>query len=390
VSTPAPQVGRQTSDERRTDGRTSVLYLITDLDVGGAERVLLEVVRRLDRQRFEPTVCSLAPAGALAAEFADLSVPVFDLGMTHPWHLPRARRLLGLLRHGEFDILHTHLFHANVLGRVLARLAGVSVVVSTIHVAEPRRWQLLLERWTAPLASRLVTVSEGVRRHLVERAHIPAERITVIPNGVDPARFRLRRGRFRRSEDIASTTFLITTVGRLHTQKGIRYLLKAARLVLSQRPEVLFLIVGQGPERDRLLQLRDQLGLRDRVRLLGFRPDVPQILIDSDAFVLPSLWEGLSIAMLEAMAAGLPVVVSDVAGAREVVTDGVTGLVVRPGDPTALARVAERLLDDASLRKRLAQAGRRLVLQQFKWEKVVSDTVALYDRLLADRRLAPG
>ena len=363
---------------------TAVLYLITDLDVGGAERVLLEVVRRLDRRRFRPAVCSLAPPGAMARAFGELGVPVYGLGMAGFRHLCRAGRLFDLLRRQRFDIVHTHLFHANVLGRVVARLVGVPVVVSTTHVAEPRCWHLLLERWTAPLVNRVVAVSEGVRTYMVERAHIPARKILVIRNGVDPGRFRLRRGGFRRGEGIASDCLLVTTVGRLHVQKGLGYLLKAAAAVTSQHPEVRFLLVGEGPERTRLLQLKDRLGLGDQVRFLGLRADVPHILVDSDVFVLPSLWEGLSIALLEAMAAGLPVVATDVEGVAEVVTDGETGLVVPPGDADALTAALSRLLGDPSLRKRLAQAGHQRVVQHFGWEEVVSDTMDLYERLLSE------
>ena len=361
----------------------AVLYLITDLDIGGAERVLLETVRRLDRSRFHPSVCSLAPAGALADEFARLRVPVFDLGMRGFRHLAHASRaLLHLLRRQQFDILHSHLFHANVLGRLAARRAGVPVVVSTIHVAEPRRWHLILERWTAPLATQLVAVSAGVRAHMVERAHLAAERILVIHNGVDVSPFSLVRGEFRRREGIPAGCTLITTVGRLDTQKGFPYLLKAAERVTLRHPDVRFLVVGEGPRRRDLVSLRDRLGLKERVRFLGFRTDVPQILTDSDLFVLPSLWEGFPIALLEAMAAGIAVVATDVPGVREVVADGETGLVVPRKDMGALAGALCRLLDDPDLRRRFARAGRRKVEGEFGWGKVVAATMSLYERLL--------
>ena len=363
----------------------AILYLITDLDVGGAERVLLETVRRLDRSCFHPSVCSLAPAGALAEEFAGLGVPVFDLGLRGFHDLARASgALLHLLRRQRFDVLHSHLFHANVLGRLTAWRAGVPVVVSTIHVAEPRRWHLVLERWTAPLATQLVAVSAGVRAHMVERARLRAERILVIPNGVDVSRFSLARGEFRRREGIPAGCTLITTIGRLDTQKGFPYLLEAAREVALRHPDVCFLVVGEGPRRRDLVSLRDRLGLKERVRFLGFRTDVPQILADSDLFVLPSLWEGFPIALLEAMAAGLPVVATDVPGVAEVVTDGETGLVVPRKDVGALAEALCRLLDDADLRRWLARAGQRKVEREFGWEKVVAATMSLYERLLRE------
>ena len=367
-----------------------VLYLITDLDVGGAERVLLETVRRLDRRRFRPVVSSLAPPGPMAREFDRLGVPVRGLAMRGLGDLARAAGLLRLLRRERPDVLHTHLFHANVLGRLAARVSGVPVVVSTVHVAEPRRWHLLLEGLTSGLVDEFVTVSEAVRRYMVQRAHLPTERVLVIRNGVDPSRFRRPRGRFRRAQGIGPQEFLITTVGRLEAQKGLTHLLRAARTLAARRPEVRFLVVGEGPQRDRLGRLARQLGLGEGVRFLGFRPDVPQILVDSDLFVLASLWEGLPIALLEAMAAGLAVVATDVEGVREAVTDGREGLVVPPGDPEALAAALERVVGDAGLRRRLAAAARRRALGEFGWDKVVADTMALYERLLSGRPEAGG
>jgi glycosyltransferase involved in cell wall biosynthesis len=222
---------------------------------------------------------------------------------------------------------------------------------------------------------------------MVDRAHLPPERILVIHNGVDVRSFSLPRGAFRRSEGIPAECTVITTVGRLDTQKGLPYLLEAAELVTRGHPEVRFLVVGEGPRRGDLVRHRDRLGLTERVWFLGFRTDVPQILADSDVFVLPSLWEGLPIALLEAMAAGLPVVATDVPGVTEVVTDGETGLVVPGKDVGALAGALSRLLDDPDLRLGLARAGRRKVEEEFGWEKVVATTMSLYERLLREAAL---
>jgi glycosyltransferase involved in cell wall biosynthesis len=219
---------------------------------------------------------------------------------------------------------------------------------------------------------------------MVERAHLPAERILVIPNGVDTRPFSLRRGGFREREGIPADRTVITTVGRLDTQKGLPYLLEAARLVTRGRPDLRFLVVGEGPRRRDLLRHRDRLGLKGHVSFLGFRTDIPQILADSDIFVLPSLWEGMPIVLLEALAAGLPAVATDVPGVTEVLTDGETGLVVPPKDAGALARALRELLDDPALRRRFAQAGRRRVAEDFGWEKVVATTMALYERLLQE------
>jgi starch synthase (maltosyl-transferring) len=368
---------------------TSILYLITDLDVGGAERALLELVGRLDRTRFRPTVCSLASDGSLAKEFSDLGVPVVHLGMDRLWQIPHALRLLRLLRGGRFDILHTFLFHANVLGRVLGRIAGVPVVLSGIRVAEPRWWHLLLERWTAPLADMLVAVSDGVRRHMIQRAGIPPDRIVTIPNGVDLERFEVPRGRFRSAEGISESRLVVSMVGRLDEQKGLTFLLRAVPRVVADHPEARFYFVGEGPEKGALQRLCRELEIEQFVRFLGFRSDVPSVLRDSDVFVLPSLWEGLANAMLEAMAAGLPVVVTDVEGVRDVVTDGETGLVVAPADPVALAHALGHLLRDPGLRGRLGRAGRGRVAEEFRWGKVVEDTVVLYRKMRSQKGLEP-
>ena len=326
-----------------------IAYLITDLDVGGAERNLAMLVRGLDSRCFDVSVASLMPVGAVGEDVRAAGAAVTDLHMAGRSDCRVMGRLLGWLRSVRPDILHTWLLHANVLGRLAARLARVPVVVSSIRVAEPRRLHLLLERLTSPLADCILTNSESLRDYMTEQG-LEGRRIRVIPNSVDLQRFSALEG--RRGE---GTGMKVLFVGRLAEQKGVDVLLRSAAM-LHPRCDVTFELVGEGPDRTRLEHLARELRL-ENVRFPGPRDDVPDLLCEADILVLPSRWEGLPNVVLEAMAAGCPVVATDVVGTRDLIRDGVNGLLVPPDDPAALAAAIGRLATDAALRKSLATAG---------------------------------
>jgi glycosyltransferase involved in cell wall biosynthesis len=228
---------------------------------------------------------------------------------------------------------------------MLAGVGSVPAVVSSVRVAEPRRWHILLERWTQRLADRIVANSQSLMHYMIERG-IDAEHITWIPNGIDLRPFA---GRKREAHDVTTALF----VGRLHPQKGVDVLLDAAGLCR----EVRFLVVGEGPERATIESVIGERGL-DNVRLLGFRHDVPALMARADLLVLPSRWEGMPNVLLEAMAAGCPVVATDVVGSSDLVEDGVNGLLVASEDPQALTDGVRAILNDPARADRLADAGR--------------------------------
>jgi sugar transferase (PEP-CTERM/EpsH1 system associated) len=361
---------------------------ITELDTGGAQKALARLLARLDRQRFSPSVACLYNGDKVVAqEIRALDIPVTDLGMAAKWRWDALWRFYRLLRRFRPKILHTWMFHANIPGRVLGRLTGVPVVISSERTmgqeGHIRRWSNQL---TAPLADRVTCVSKSVAGFAAQVIRIHPNKLLVIPNGISLEDFRpADPAEARDILGLSGATLVVGTVGRLQPVKGIRFLLEAFARLAAEHADVLLLLVGDGPERAPLQSLAQQLGIAKIVRFLGDRPDVSRWLHTMDVFVLPSIWEGMPNAALEAMAVGLPVVATAAGGTPEVVVDGVTGLLVPPRDPDALARAAARLLRDSDLRRTMGKAGRARVEQHFSIEETVRRTEELYTTLLKEK-----
>ena len=353
-----------------------ILYVITELDPGGAENALLNLVKRLDRRRFAPEVACLTGHGRVGHGIEQQGVPVHYLELRSsrlPFALPR---LCALMKTGRFDMVHTFLFHANVLGRVAARLTRAAAVVSSVRVEEPRRWHQVMNTFTWRLADRIVAVSESTARFFCEHAHASPERVLAIANGVDASRFIPSPRRRARRQHPAR----VVSVGRLDIQKGCDILIEAARLCLRRSAE--FVIAGDGPQRDSLERQIAELGLGHAVRLIGRTDDVPGLLGSADVFVSASRWEGMPNAVLEAMACGLPVVATSVGGCRELVLHEQTGLLVPPHDPQALAHALSQALADPDTRERYGRQARARVMERFTWERNADQHASLYEELL--------
>jgi glycosyltransferase involved in cell wall biosynthesis len=286
------------------------------------------------------------------------------------------------------------MFHANFLGRIVGRLASVPVVItSRRNVDIGGDLRELLNRWTSSLDDAVVAVCESARELEIERSRVVPDKVITIYNGVAVARFAVSNRRaaahVRETFGIPLEAPLLGSVCRLHLQKGYADLLTALTRVQARVPAVRLLLVGEGELRSQLEAQAQAMGLSEAVIFAGARTDVPEILAGLDVFVLPSLWEGMSNAVLEAMAAGLPVVATGVGGTPEVVVDGVTGLLVAAGDAGALARSLTRLLCDPELRRRMGQAGRERVAQRFTVGRMVEQTQRLYERLLRGKGIIP-
>jgi len=375
-----------------------VLHLITRLPVGGAERMLVDIARGLDPRRFASIVCCIQDRGELAAQLDAAGIPV------HALERMRSKRfdwgaigaLARLMRAERIDIVHSHLYHANLYGRLAARLARVPAV-ATVHNTYTRHklHRELLNRWLARGSARVIAVSEDVRRDLMERDRIPAGKIAVVHNGIDVGRIEtaLTRQAARERLGLAEDTIALGCVARLEEQKGHRFLLEALRTLNDPaRGAARFraLLVGDGRLRAQLEQRAAALGVAGWTQFLGTRHDVAEILKALDICVMPSLWEGLSVAMLEAMAAGLPLVISDVSGVAQVVGDDAYGVKVPPGDPGALARAIAGLADDPARRRALGAAARGRVLERFSARAMLDTLQRLYEEVAARPGGAPA
>jgi glycosyltransferase involved in cell wall biosynthesis len=364
-----------------------VMHIIDGLRVGGAETLLCNLVRGLPRERFRITVGYCTP-GPLIKDLQAQNVSLIQfprLAMIDPllvWRMWRA------IKHDPPLIVHTHLFKSDMHGRPAARLAKVPVVVSAIQNCNDWARNPLLGRMygqTTWLADRLIAASEEVRQFTIQMMGVPAQRIVTIPNAVPVQRFQGqheagKRLRIELGIDLQSP--LVGIVARLMPQKDHATFLDAGAALMRSLPQARFLIVGDGPLRMELEAQARALGIAESVLFAGLRSDIPAVMAALDVLVFSSRWEGLPVAMLEGMAAGVPVVATAVDGIPGVINDAQNGLLVPPQQPQALASALLRVLQDRMLAEQIGSAGARHVEQHYSIQAAIRQTIALYDALL--------
>ncbi len=361
-----------------------ITFVITSTQLAGAERVLLDVVAGLDRSRFHPSLITLTGVGGLLDEAKKLGVIAESLEMRSPVDVPRLLRLGARLRAHDPHIVHTFLMHANVAGRIAARLSSIPAVVSSIHGEYRRKWYRFIERGTMGLADRVLTVSEAILRIYSKRFSDPT-RIQVLPNGilVEPFPGESQREAARESLGLDKSLKYLLVVARLTPEKGLKYLLEAMPAVVERYHAVQLLILGDGPLRAPLERLASRSGAGDRIEFLGFRSDVSIYMRACDLFVLPSLTEGMPRTILEAANCGIPVIASDVSGIPEIVSDGVSARLVTPGNSRLLAEAITSLLSDQAGAVALAKKARERLEKEFTLETMIARHENVYTELAA-------
>ena len=371
-----------------------VCYLIHQLEMGGTETHLVEVVRYLDRARFAPVVCCLREPGRLAKQVEAMGVPVLALGVERIYGrkaFQMAGTLSAFLHCHAVSILHTYLVSANIYGTLVGRLARVPLIVTSRRdMGFSRNWRLgLVERWLVNRrADRVVVVCDALRRRAAREIGVGPEKVTTIPNGIDTTVWVPREPEqaLRERWGIALGDRVVGIVGVLTPVKGHRYFLEAAMRLAWDRPGVKFLVVGDGPLRKDCERLAHEFAIGDRVIFPGSQNDTAPYLALMDIVVCSSLSEGMSMSLLEAMAMGKPVVATRTGGNPEVVADGVTGLLVPVRDGLALAKAIERLLDDPEAAAQMGRAGRARAEREFTVRGMVRRMEDLYAGLLRGPR----
>jgi glycosyltransferase involved in cell wall biosynthesis len=379
-----------------------VLHCISGLKIGGANQVLLDTIGGLDRSRFQSFVCHVTAKDTLRGDYMALEVEPVGLGHSGRFQTFRSmHRLRALIHRVRPHVVHTNLELDGNLARVVGRLTGCRVV-STLHNtnlarqqlrSEPlywkRRTQEVLENVTARLfVDHFVAVSDAVREVYTKHRGVPAGKTTVIHSGIDLERFRPSESAvleaLRASLDITAETRVLLTVGRLNEQKGQKYLVPTMETLARVRSDVVLLIAGDGEEKDALDRAIRAAGLESRIRLLGARRDIPRLLEIADLFVFPSIHrEGFPISVLEAMAAGKPIVASSIPGVTDLLRDGEIGVLVPPRDPAALAAALDALLNDPRRAEEIAEAGRHTVRRQYTREASAARVGAIYEHLVS-------
>jgi len=363
------------------DDRTQVWYLIGTLAVGGTERTLVDLVNGLDRDRFAPTVWTIAEPGPLADEIDD-TVPVRSLGAASKVDPRPALRLARELRRERPAILQSFLYFDNVLARLVGQVSPRTTVVTGVReVPEslpPHRD--LVDRATLGLSDHVVSNSEAGAEWIIDRG-VDSDRVSVVRNGRDVDAYDVPEPEGLRAELGLGDGPIVGTVGRLVERKGHHDLLDAWPAVLEAHPDAELVLVGDGPERDALRAHASRLGIRESVHLLGRRDDVPELLALFDLFTFPSHYEGLPGALLEAMCAGLPIVTTPVDGCAELVTDGEHGVHVRPRAPAPLGGAIADLLADPERAAALGRAAVQRARDEFGVDSMVGRMAALYEEV---------
>ena len=350
--------------------KLTVVHLVLQLETGGMEKLLVEFARHVDRSRFDLRFVSLTTRGLVAAELEALGWPVHALGARPGLRPSLVVRIRSLLQAWGADVVHLHNSKPLIYGGPAARLAGVGTVIYTRHgqrhYATPG--QTVLLRLASKCVDRIICVSDDSAR-LSVREGLAGGKVCRVWNGIDTDRFTFAG---------PQTSGPAMMVGRLSPEKDVETLLRATAIVLKTRPSFRLEILGDGVCRPALERLTAELGLSDHVRFMGHTRDVAGELGRASLFVLPSLTEGISLTILEAMARGLPVVTTRVGGNPEVVADGQTGLLVPPGSPPELAAAILRVTADESLSRGMGEAGRRRVEQCFDVRGMVRRYESIY------------
>jgi len=365
-----------------------ILQIIPTLDRCGAEKQMSLLARGLAPDEFDVHVCALTRGGPLLAELEQAGIPTTVIGKR--WRIePRAfwalRRHVRRLRP---DLIQTWLFAGNAYGRAAGLACGVPHMLASERCVDPwKGWtELAIDRWLARRSDRIVANSPGVRDFYV-RHGLPAGKVMVIANGVGPAEpSPVTRAELLADVGLPQGCLLVGLIGRLWFQKRVKDAIWAADLLKVIRDDVHLLVIGDGPRRQRLEKFRDQCEIRDKVHFLGHRPDVPRIVPHLSALWSTSAYEGQSNAIMEAMAAGIPVVATDIPGTRDLVTPGTTGYLVPIGDRAGFAKHTNDILNDPDLSGRLGEAARQRMLGEFSVQKMVARYADLYREVMGTPR----
>lgn len=365
-----------------------ILYYIDSLNIGGAEKLLLEMLESF-RDNHNLHVAYFTE-GSLRQEVEAMGIPVTRLS-TRGLKDPRAfLASMRLIQSFKPDIIHTHLSKSDIVGQVTGGVLGVPVRISSLHNTDPWRknpfWSRVMMMLTAG-CQKMIAVSGNVAEFVETWSDISSERLVTIDNGISLDKFDpdIVQPLDLSQWDIPSDKFIIGVVGRLNPQKGHSIFLEMAHTLLQQHDNLHFLIVGDGAIRGDLEQQAQALGINEGVTFTGFLNDMPVVLASLDILVFSSLWEGLPVTLLEAMAMKRPIVTTDVGGIPEVINDGQNGRMVTSGDPQALAEACSQLIEQPQIRQRLGEAGRTTIREEYDQHLMHTKILQIYQDILNGR-----
>lgn len=368
--------------------QTNVLFLITSLNVGGAEMMLYKTVKYLDKMKFKPVVVSMVHPGHAGEMIRNLGITVYSLGMKEGFPDPRAfYNLIKIIHQEKPLIIYSWMFHADLLGRIAGKLARIPVVISSVrneNIGGRRRERIL--SITDFMVDKVVAVSKAAGEQQVTRGVTKRVKLEIIYNGIEMSSFNLlpcfQKEGFKKKLAVPHDHQVLISIGRLVAQKNHELLLRAFAGILSAMNNCTLIVVGDGSLREQLKKLAIELGISDNIEFLGTRTDVTELLAVADIFVLTSLWEGLPNVVLEAMAAGKPVLATAVGGTPEIIVEGETGFLVEPDIDLVTKKLKEAISLSPEEKHAMGNAARKRIEANFTMEKCVEKTQTLFNILL--------
>lgn len=371
----------------------SIIHFITDLSIGGAQRMLCNILPHFDRRKFEPVVVCLFGGDSLIAEgMKNSGIKVIDLQMKNKLDIYAIWRFYNLLRKEKPIILHSSLFHASIIARVVGKLVKVPIIITWRHNIDHgndiREW---INKVTSSWDDCVIAVSNAVKESEIKSTGVNSEKVVVINNCIDTRIYARINGfekkRIKNDLGIPEKAFLIGSIGRLHTKKGFNVLLQSFKKIKESIPNSWLIIVGEGELRESLEEIAQDLEISEFTIFTGILNNIPEILGIIDVFVMSSHSEGMPLVILEAMASQLPVVATSVGGIPEVISNNQTGLLIPPNDPGSIVDRVIQIYNDNNLSKSLGKAGQERIKFSFDVIPITNQIENLYSDLLSKKEL---
>lgn len=360
--------------------KTKILHLISGLEIGGAETMLLQVLPLLND--FEHVVCSLSGPGVLGEKIESLGFKLICLENGKRFSLRSIILFKKIIKQEKPNIISTRLIHADIFGRIFGKLFGVKNIVCILEsILDNQKYNkfFLIEKFSSFLVDQYIAVSNAVKNKYVTVAKIKPEKITVIHNGIDLKKFQLKEKKeaVRKKLGLPVDDVIIGYAAKMRPERNHSALIESIGLLKKYYPNIRLVLAGNGPEKDNLVKLVKELKIDDNVIFLGQRNDIPEILNSLDIFVSPSQYEGMSIAILEAMGAGLPIIASDIEPNRELIENDKDGILIDQNKPKSIAEKIQLLIEDIETRKNLINSVKNKI-KLFSLEKTVSGLNGTY------------
>ena len=343
--------------------KKKILHLITGLEIGGAEMMLQKTLPRM-QDDFDNRVCCIMGHGPVGEKLEDAGVPIYYLNLRNIFDLDAIFRFKKIIHDFQPDLLITYLIHADLFGRVLGKIFGVKKIICSIRV-KLIQWKyiplLILDGLTSPLVTHYHFNSQAVADMYLKYFFLSRKKVTVIPNGLEIEKYQIPVDKIAKCKElgIPDNIPLIGCVGRLEKQKGHKYLLEAFALLSKKNTPAFLILIGTGSEKKRLEILSEKLGIENSMKFLGTRNDIPEILQIMDIFVLPSLYEGMSNALMEAMATGIPIIATDIPENKELINNQTSGILLAPKNSKMIETTLKNLINNDKLKTLLSNNARK-------------------------------